>query len=114
MKNLDVIRIKVESRFSPVHYFLVDKSTPKEIIIDPTYKQFFDEDIPEASVFIGTRRQLENLFMRHQDHIHSLSPSVNQMDLDPISIVEAIYGYGRLKLSEDGVFVRTKIPLGQN
>ena len=56
-------------RASKTHFFLIDENTieGEEIIIDPTYLQFFDKKIfgKVSPIFIGKADGLENFFDKH-------------------------------------------------
>ena len=105
-------RIKVEGFYNDhphlpsysYHFFLrvLDQNSGKEIIIDPTYKQFFYKLDQEPSVFVGTRKQLENLFRRNIRSVHLMHPRDNKKELDPEGVVEMIYGYDRGEISSSG------------
>lgn len=65
------------------HMFIVDsKSCDEEIIIDPSFKQFFSNplEMPGLDVFVGTRGDLEAYY---------------QVANYPKATCEKIYGYGR-------------------
>ena len=91
------------------HYFVIDRSIPgSEIIIDPTYKQFFRTEISEPDIFVGTRKQLEDLFIRYKDYFKSQNAEDNNRSLDPVGTVEVIYGYGRGEKNERGESARAQ------
>ena len=103
--QMTVERVEVNSLFKiggldlpsgAFHFFLVDRTNPNaEIIIDPTYLQFFKGPIPEPDIFIGTRAQLEALFLKHRAYIKPQNADDARRSLDPIGVVEVFYGYGR-------------------
>lgn len=77
------------------HFFAIDRSVKhNETIIDPTYKQFFNGPIPEPDIFVGTRADLEAIFIRYHSRIR-LQDGSDPMSLDPKGIAEAYYGYDR-------------------
>lgn len=103
--QMPIERVEVNSLFKifghdlptgAFHFFLVDRSiSGQEIIIDSTYKQFFYQNISEPDIFVGTRKELEQLFLRHRDNIKPQNADDAKRALDPVGVVEVIYGYGR-------------------
>jgi hypothetical protein len=83
------------------HVFLIDDfSCSEEIIIDPTFKQFFYgnwESLPGPDFFVGTRKDLEDFFSKNLAHAAlSIGESASTLsNPNPKAICEKIYGYGR-------------------
>lgn len=83
------------------HYFLVfpgDDNTP-EIIVDPTYKQFFtDPGVLEGKphILIGTRDEVLNFFSRHRAWIFDIAypPLKAGETVDGWEFAQYLYGFG--------------------
>jgi hypothetical protein len=79
------------------HFFLVDQNegTDDEIIIDPTYLQFFRnaETMNLPHIFVGTRKQLEAVFIAQANLIKPQGAPWLE-NVEPLHFVQLIYGYG--------------------
>jgi len=95
-------------RMGGLHFFVVDRSVPEmEIIIDPTYKQFFTNAIGEPDIFVGTRHDLIAIFGRYKDFLKPQDGS-DPKDLDPAGVVETYFGFGRAETNKYGQPSRVK------
>jgi hypothetical protein len=93
------------------HAFLVDRTNHEnEILIDPTYKQFFRKNaVNEPDIFIGTRAQLIQLFQKYRkDLIPRTLEEINQ-ELDAAEYAEYQYGFGRYTTDSHGNLTRTSL-----
>ena len=80
------------------HTFLLETGKgEREILIDPTYKQYLfrGKEIPEPDIFVGTRADLLALFTKYRARIQ---PKFLNADVagavDPKAFVEIHYGFG--------------------
>jgi hypothetical protein len=94
-----------------LHYFLVDTITNpgQEIIIDPTYKQFFKSDFPEPDIFIGTKEELQAVFVKYRNLISISYEITLNKTYDPVATAEVIYGFGRAGVTAAGAPTRADV-----
>lgn len=82
-----------------IHFFLADRTfgAKQEIIIDPSYLQFFQEGetLREPLIFIGTRDELQNFYGKHKQRMRlnvPEDPYTGSYDLK--ELISFIYSFG--------------------
>lgn len=90
------------------HYFVIDDvSVPGvEIIIDPTYKQFFSQPSSDPDIFVGTRDDIETLYRRRESDIRGDYITMI-MSFDPVATSQMNYGYGTGAKDREGNVTRS-------
>lgn len=83
--------------FGKSHYYLTQGSGSREVIVDPTIRQFFrGAPATVPAVFIGTEADLKRLFREHAD---LLQMTVDSDPLtgryEPDSFADLTHGFGR-------------------
>jgi hypothetical protein len=89
-----------KKRFGNAHQFLVMmvEGTGKEIIVDPTYKQFFSDQSllkGERDIFVGTSEDLQALFSKYATNISYSLGRAPVEGLDSNLFTENTWGFGR-------------------
>lgn len=74
---------------------LVGEEGPEELLLDPSYRQFFTEPSGLPEVFLGSRGQAAKLFAARRTALRvELYDDPYLGRYEPVSFAELVYGYG--------------------